>query len=134
MRAILLTLAVVLSLGWSGAAAAQITTPPFAGGTVIDLGGRRLHFDCLGAGSPTVVIKNAFDESSFDWIAVQAELAKTHGVCAYDRAGYAWSDPCPKPGTFAQINLEMHDVLRQLNERPPCILVGDAFGAATVRN
>jgi Protein of unknown function (DUF3224) len=88
----------------------------------------------LGAGSPTVVIKNAFDETSFDWIAIQAELAKTHGVCAYDRAGYAWSNPCPKPGTFAQINLEMHDVLRQLNERPPYILVGDAFGAATVRN
>jgi pimeloyl-ACP methyl ester carboxylesterase len=100
-----------------GSSVAQIPTPPFIGSTMIDLGGHRLHFDCVRAGSPTVVIKNAFDEFSFDWIAVQAELAKTHRVCAYDRAGYAWSDPGTQPRTFAQINLEMH-AERSCREQP----------------
>jgi hypothetical protein len=87
MRAIHLTFAVVLGFGWSGAAVAQITAPPLIGGTMIDLGGHRLHFDGVGAGWPTVVIENAFDEFSFDWIAVQTALADTHRVCTYDRAG-----------------------------------------------
>jgi pimeloyl-ACP methyl ester carboxylesterase len=101
---------------------------------MIDVGGYQLHFDCLGEGSPTVIIENDSGEFSFDWIAVQTAVAKTHRVCTYDRAGYAWSDPGPKPRTFAQINLELHNALHALNEHPPYILIGHGFGAPIIRN
>src|SRR4029077_10315412 len=54
--------------------------------------------------------------------------------CTYDRAGYAWSDPGPKPRTFAQINLELHDALAKLGEKGPFVLVGHSFGGPAVRN
>jgi pimeloyl-ACP methyl ester carboxylesterase len=101
---------------------------------MIDLGGHRLHFTCLGHGSPTVVIESGFDEYSFDWILVQQKVSTFTRVCAYDRAGYAWSDPGPKPRTFAQINLELRDALAKLGEKPPFILVGHSFGGPVVRN
>jgi pimeloyl-ACP methyl ester carboxylesterase/ketosteroid isomerase-like protein len=133
LSGLVLTL-LVLTLGLSGVVEAQNATPPLADGTMVDLGGHRLHFECVGTESPTVIVESGFDEFSFDWIAVQTELAKTNRVCTYDRAGHASSDPGPKPRTFAQINLELHDALEKLNERPPYILVGHAFGAAIVRN
>ncbi len=100
---------------------------------MIDLGGHRLHFTCLGHGSPTVVIESGFDEYSFDWILVQLKVSAFTRVCAYDRAGYAWSDPGPKPRTFAQINLELRDALAKLGEKPPFILVGHSFGGPVVK-
>jgi pimeloyl-ACP methyl ester carboxylesterase len=101
---------------------------------MVDLGGHRLHFTCLGHGSPTVVIESGFDEYSFDWILVQLKVSEFTRVCAYDRAGYAWSDPGPKPRTFAQINLELRDALSKLGERPPFVLVGHSFGGPVARN
>src|SRR5581483_5586709 len=47
---------------------------------------------------------------------------------------YAWSDPGPKPRTFAQINLELHDALAAAGERPPYILVGQSYGGPVARN
>jgi pimeloyl-ACP methyl ester carboxylesterase len=107
---------------------------PSPTGTMVDLGGHRLHFKCAGTGSPTVIIESGFDEFSFDWSVVQDDLAKAQRVCTYDRAGYAWSEPGPKPRTFAQINLELHDALAKLQEHGPYVFVGHAFGAPIVRN
>lgn len=135
MRSLFSIFAVVVTLGIpSGAISQNPAAPPPLRGAMVDLGGHRLHFDCVGAGRPTIVVENGFDEFSFDWNVVQTDLAKTHRVCTYDRAGYAWSDAGPKPRTFAQINLELHDALRALGERPPYILIGHAFGAPIVRN
>jgi pimeloyl-ACP methyl ester carboxylesterase len=71
---------------------------------------------------------------SFGWILVQSRVEKFARICTYDRAGYAWSDPGPKPRTFAQINLEIHDALAKLGESGPFILVGHSFGGPVVRN
>jgi pimeloyl-ACP methyl ester carboxylesterase len=101
---------------------------------MVDLGGHRLHVNCTGHESPTVVIENGFDEYSFDWILAQTQVEKFTRVCSYDRAGYAWSEPGPKPRTFAQINLELRDVLAKLGEQGPFVLVGHSFGGPAVRN
>jgi pimeloyl-ACP methyl ester carboxylesterase len=119
-----------LSLSGPGAAAKQ-SQPP---GRLVDLGGHRLHVYCTGHGSPTVVVEAGLADFSFDWILVQRQVARFTRVCTYDRSGYAFSDPGPQPRTYAQINLELHDALRKLGERPPLVLVGHSFGGGVVRH
>jgi pimeloyl-ACP methyl ester carboxylesterase len=112
-------------------ALAQAPAPP---GKMVDLGSHRLHVNCTGSGSPTVVVENGLGDFSFDWFLVQQQVQKFIRICTYDRAGYAWSDPGPMPRTFAQLNLESHDALAKLGERPPFVLVGHSFGGPVVRN
>jgi pimeloyl-ACP methyl ester carboxylesterase len=80
-----------------------------------------------------VVVENGLGDFSFDWVLVQARVARFTRICTYDRAGYSWSDPGPKPRTFAQINLELRDALRKLGEHGPFVLVGHSFGGPVVR-
>lgn len=107
---------------------------PAPRGQMVDLGGHRLHVICAGRGMPTVILESGFEEFSFDWILVQSKVARFSRVCSYDRAGYAWSDPGPKPRSFIQINVELHDALAKLEEKGPFVLVGHAFGGPIVRN
>ena len=103
-------------------------------GKLVDLGGHRLHVNCTGKGSPTVVMENGLGDFSFDWNLVQSHVSRFTRICTYDRAGYAWSDPGPKPRTFAQLNLELRDALAKLHERGPFVLVGHSYGGPGVRN
>jgi len=116
------------------AAASQMQMTPKPPGKLVDLGGHRLHVNCTGSGSPTVVVENGLGDFSFDWVLVQERVSRFTRICTYDRAGYAWSDPGPKPRTYAQINLELHDALGELKERGPFILVGHSFGGPVIRN
>src|SRR5439155_26437860 len=70
----------------------DIGPPP---GRLIDtgIGGRRLHFKCAGAGSPTVVLEAGASAFAIDWSLVHPEIARTNHVCSYVRAGFGWSDP-----------------------------------------
>jgi pimeloyl-ACP methyl ester carboxylesterase len=107
---------------------------PPSPGRLVDVGGHRIHLDCRGPlSTPTVVFENGLGDFSFDWALVTRELVGTARVCAYDRAGYAWSDPGPMPRTFAQLNLELHDALAAAGERPPFLLVGHSYGGAVAR-
>ncbi len=112
-------------------AAAADPKPP---GTLVDLGGHRLHVNCTGKGSPTVVVENGLGDFSFDWSLVQSQVSKFSRICTYDRAGYAWSDPGPQPRTFAQLNLELRDALAKLGEHGPFVLVGHSYGGPVMRN
>jgi pimeloyl-ACP methyl ester carboxylesterase len=103
-------------------------------GKLVDLGGHKLHVYCTGHGGPTVVVENGLGDFSFDWTLVQSQVSRFTRICTYDRAGYAWSDPGPKPRTFAQINLELHDALEKLGERGPFVLVGHSYGGPVMRN
>ena len=103
-------------------------------GKLVDLGGHRLHVNCSGKGNPTVVVENGLGDFSFDWVLVQKKVEEFTRVCTYDRAGYAWSDPGPKPRTFAQINLELRDALAKLGEKGPFVLVGHSYGGPVIRN
>ena len=114
------------------AGAAQSSVP--APGKLVDLGGHKLHVNCTGKGRPTVVIETGLGDFSFDWILVQNKVAESTRVCTYDRAGYAWSEPGPKPRTFAQINMELRDALAKLHEPGPYVLVGHSSGGPVILN
>jgi len=111
-----------------------LAAQPEAAGRLVGLGGHRLHIYCSGKGSPAVVVEAGLGDFSFDWVLVQARVSRFTRICTYDRAGYGFSDPGPKPRTFAQINLELHDALRSLGEKGPFVLVGHSFGGPVVRN
>ena len=102
-------------------------------GQLVDVGGYRLHIQCVGAGSPTVVLDAGLGGSSLDWSLVQAELGRSTRVCAYDRAGMGWSDPSPKPRTPRQIADELHTLLTNAGIATPYVLVGHSLAGKNVR-
>lgn len=104
-----------------------------APGRMIDVGGYRLHLDCTGRGSPTVVFDSGLSDDSISWHKVQPEIAKITRACSYDRAGLGWSDPSPFPRTSATIALELHRLLARGGVAAPYILVGHSLGGFNVR-
>ena len=68
-----------------------------APGILVDVDGYRMHIDCRGSGSPSLVLEAGGQNDSTIWNGVQPALAKTTRVCSYDRAGYGWSDTRPEP-------------------------------------
>ena len=105
--------------------------PPL--GQMVDVGGYRLHINCTGTGSPTVVIESGWGDFSAVWGWVQPEVAKTTRVCTYDRAGMGWSESSPQPRTAREFAKELHTLLEKANEPGPYVLVGHSMGGYTVR-
>jgi pimeloyl-ACP methyl ester carboxylesterase len=106
---------------------------PAPPGRLIDVGGFKLHLNCAGEGSPTVVLDAALGGSSISWSLVQPDLARETRVCSYDRAGFGWSDAGPMPRTAGRIAGELRVLLDRGQVSPPFVLVGHSFGALVVR-
>src|SRR5687768_14908959 len=100
---------------------------------MIDVGGHRLHVSSRGEGSPLVLLEAGIAASSLSWALVQPEVAKFTRVCAYDRAGLAWSEVPSCPRTFSRIVDELGAVLGHVAARGRCVLVGHSFGSLVVR-
>jgi pimeloyl-ACP methyl ester carboxylesterase len=103
---------------------------------LIDLGGWRLHLNCLGranASQPTVILEAGAGDFSVDWSLVQPAVARFTRVCSYDRAGSGWSDLGPRPRTLHQIVWELHKLLDKAGVKPPLVLVGHSYGGWLVR-
>jgi pimeloyl-ACP methyl ester carboxylesterase len=132
MFAGLLTLAIMGTV--YQAIATQIdrrTYPP--PGKMVDVGTHRLHINCVGEGSPTVVLEAALPGMSAHWVRVQQQLSQTTRVCAYDRAGSGWSEAGPKPRDARQISSELHSLLKNAGTQGPFVLVGDSYGGLYAR-
>jgi pimeloyl-ACP methyl ester carboxylesterase len=99
----------------------------------VDVGGWSLYLDCLGRRSPTIVVEAGLGDVALDWRRVIEAVSGDARICAYDRAGYGFSDPGPMPRTYEQINLDLHRLLAAAGERGPFILVGHSFGGPLVR-
>ena len=110
-------------------------------GQLVDVGGHRLHVWTRGEGSPAVLLEAGVAASSLSWARVQPALAAVTRVCAYDRAGLAWSDAASSPRTFARILDDLEAVAATLGTGPwaaigagrRVILVGHSFGSLVVR-
>lgn len=111
--------------------------PPFAPpGQLIDMGGWRLHLNCIGEAQrsqPTVILEAGAGDFSVDWSLVQPGVARFARVCSYDRAGSGWSDLGPRPRTMAQIVSELHTLLQKAGIAPPYLLVGHSFGGVLMQ-
>jgi pimeloyl-ACP methyl ester carboxylesterase len=102
-------------------------------GTLVDIGGRKIHMNCSGSGSPTVVIESGSASFAIDWLFVQPEVAKTTRVCSYDRAGSGWSDSSGHAETAAGAVADLHAALSAAGEKPPYVLVAHSVGGLYAR-
>ena len=73
--------------------------PPAPPGQLVSLETHRLHLYRTGHGTPPVVFDAALGGSSLSWTYVQPAVAEFTTACAYDRAGFGWSDAGPLPRT-----------------------------------
>ena len=97
-------------------------------GQAYDVGGRRLHMNCSGTGSPTVVLQNGLGETSAHWAWITRAIATDTRVCAYDRAGQGWSDDAGAPQDAAAIAADLHTLLERAKEPGPYVLAGHSAG------
>ena len=102
-------------------------------GVRIDVGGHRLHAVCRGEGGPAVLFESGIAASSVSWTVLQPAIATFTRACAYDRAGFGWSDHPSSPRTADRVLDELAALMRGLGLQPPVVLVGHSFGALAVR-
>lgn len=102
-------------------------------GKLVDIGGLRLHINCTGAGSPSVIMESGPNDSSIIWQLVQPQISKFTRVCSYDRAGFGWSDAPDEPRTSSNIANELDRLLTRAAVPGPYILVGHDFGTLDLR-
>jgi pimeloyl-ACP methyl ester carboxylesterase len=97
-------------------------------GQLVDVGGHRLHLNCIGSGSPTVILQPGLGDFSsvMGWIA-PAVAAQTR-VCVYDRAGRGWSELADGAQDATQIAAELHTLLQEAHIAGPYVLAGHSFG------
>lgn len=102
-------------------------------GETVDVGDHELHIDCVGQGSPTVVLEAALGNASAHWVRVQQEVSEATRVCAYDRAGMGWSEGGPEPRDAARVTGELHALLEGAGVEGPYVMVGHSFGGLYAR-
>lgn len=103
-------------------------------GAMVDIGGRRMHIDCRGTGSPTVILESGLGSGgTLDWTLVHDRIAQDTRTCAYDRAGIMWSDPKDTPQDAAAVALDLDALLRADRISGPLVLVGHSIGGPYIR-
>jgi pimeloyl-ACP methyl ester carboxylesterase len=138
-RGLVSTIAGLLALAVIGAIYQAIATEMDqrtypAPGKMVDVGTHSLHINCLGEGSPTVILEAANLGMSAHWVRVQQQVAKATRVCAYDRAGMGWSEAGPEPRDARQISSELHTLLNgAADTEGPYVLVGHSYGGLYAR-
>jgi pimeloyl-ACP methyl ester carboxylesterase len=125
---------VLLALGGGYEALGHETAPTVAmGGRLVDVGPYRLHLQCTGSGSPTVVLEPGGGGSAASLGLIAPAVARDSRVCVYDRAGRGWSDPAASPPDGAQIATDLHRLLNRAHVPGPYVLAGHSFGGLYVR-
>ena len=87
-----------------------------------------MNMVCIGEGSPTVVFDYGLAGHLLHWQKVQASVSAFTRACFYDRAGYGYSDPSPRPMTAENIVDDLHALLAKAGITGPVVLVGHSIG------
>jgi pimeloyl-ACP methyl ester carboxylesterase len=136
VRRVLLTIAVVVvflvlaGATYQGAATAverRLFPHP---GRMIDVGGHQLHLNCIGRGSPRVILEAPATGMSAAWGWVQPGVAEMTRVCAYDRAGLGWSEAGDRGYAPDAVPVELRVLLERAGEPGPYLVAGEGLGAA----
>jgi pimeloyl-ACP methyl ester carboxylesterase len=102
-----------------------------APGRLVDVGGRRLHLLCKGAGPTVVMVAGGGTPAVVSYV-LQDKIAVFARVCSYDRAGLGWSDPVAHPLTFdGQVN-DLETLLHRAHIPGPYFFVPESFGSLIV--
>lgn len=95
--------------------------------------GRRLNLICLGEGAPTVMLESGATIGAVAWRKVHGEIAGFTKVCAYDRAGYGFSDRIGRPSDARNAVDDLHLLIKRAGIKGPVVLVGHSAGGQYVQ-
>jgi pimeloyl-ACP methyl ester carboxylesterase len=90
---------------------------------------RKIHFVCMGEGSPTVILTAGLGEWALSWSKVQPAIARTTRVCAWDRPGFGLSDASSVSRTVAATTADLEEALASGGPKGPYVIVGHSLGA-----
>ena len=132
-----------------GVVAASRALDEFAG--LVELpSGREVYLECRGEGSPTVILESGGGLAASQWsvlapgstlTAVFPAVSQFTRVCAYDRPGTVQvpdgsasrSDPVPLPRSFADMIIELRELLEAADVPGPYVLAAHSMGGAVAR-
>jgi pimeloyl-ACP methyl ester carboxylesterase len=103
-------------------------------GETLTVDGRKMHIDCTGSGSPTIILDAGLGNDAAIWVKVQPVLAKSTRVCSYDRAGYGLSEARPAPRDADHIAAELHGLLLEAKVTGPVVLMGHSIAGMYIRD
>jgi pimeloyl-ACP methyl ester carboxylesterase len=98
-------------------------------GRLYDVDGYSMHMYCTGTGSPAILLSSGLGDDFTEWAKVQPVLSQQRRVCAYDRAGFGWSEPRSGVQDANAISSHLHQLIqvagrsraRRLSTRPPML-------------
>jgi pimeloyl-ACP methyl ester carboxylesterase len=128
-----LAVLLLVAIGGTYETVSRAREPSFTmSGKLVDIGPYRLHLECTGTGSPTVVLEpgGGASAATLGWIA--PAVARETTVCVYDRAGRGWSDSAQVPPDATQIATDLHTLLDRAQVPGPYVLAGHSFGGLYV--
>ena len=102
-------------------------------GQLVDVGGYKMHIDCMGQGTPAVILESGLGDSYISWQKVQPKVAQFTRVCSYDRAGLGYSESSPRPRTSKNFAEELYTLLHNARIPAPYVLVAHSMGGFDVR-
>ena len=103
-------------------------------GRLFDVGGHKLHINCAGSGTPTVILAAGLGvpaATMSGWI--KPGLAPTTQVCVYDRAGRGRSELADSPQDGIAIATDLHTLLGEAGIEGPYVLAGHSSGGVYVQ-
>jgi protein-S-isoprenylcysteine O-methyltransferase Ste14/pimeloyl-ACP methyl ester carboxylesterase len=125
---VLLALAGLTYEAYADAEAAREFPPP---GTMVDIGGRRLHLVCIGredAMDPTVMFLSSGWGNSMSSSRARERLGTRTRVCSYDYLGRGWSDPAPGVTTIGAMANDLGVLQDRATLTGPFVLVASSVG------
>jgi pimeloyl-ACP methyl ester carboxylesterase len=132
LLALLVIVMIVGAIYQSAASASDLKKYP-PPGQLYDVGEHRLHLNCIGKGSPTVILEAGGGSPGRVWHLVQEKVAEFTRVCSYDRPGFGWSDPASGPLSSEQMADILHQLLETANVPGPYVMVGHSAGGVLIR-
>jgi len=103
-------------------------------GNIYRVNGRLMRLQCMGQGSPSIVLDAGGGNDGLTWAGIQPRLALNTQVCSYDRAGMGWSDPGPSPRDADHVAAELHGLLATAHVDTPVVLMGHSMGGLFIRD
>ena len=125
---VLIPLGGLIDEAYADGMAAQEFPPP---GTLVDIGGRRLHLLCIGEGEPTVMFESPGFGNALSFVRARERLASRTTVCSYDRSGMGWSDPADGPVSTGDLVRDLAVLQDRARLRGPFVLVASSIGGLT---
>lgn len=95
--------------------------------------GRVLNLRCVGKGPRIVLLEAGGNADSSTRFRVQPLLSAHARVCAYDRAGYGFSDEGPMPRDLDADVADLAALVETAKLKTPLVLVGHSLGNNIVR-